>query len=54
MDGVDPYEVTKHEWKNDVDLWPVVTHVHVCMYLMHLLMLDPTLPPGGGGAKLGI
>ena len=34
MDGVDPYEVAKHEWKDDVDLWPAVTHVHVCMYLI--------------------
>ena len=25
MDGVDPYEVAKHEWKDDVDLWPAVT-----------------------------
>ena len=27
MDGVDPYEVAKHEWKDDVDLWPAVTNV---------------------------
>ena len=36
MDGVDPYEIAKHEWKADVDLWLAVTHVHVhvCMYLI--------------------
>lgn len=34
MDGIDPYEVAKNEWKDDVDLWPAVTHVHVCMYLI--------------------
>ena len=28
MDGIDPYEVAKNEWKDDVDLWPAVTHVH--------------------------
>ena len=31
---IDPYEVAKNEWKDDVDLWPAVTHVHVCMYLI--------------------
>ena len=35
MDGIDPYEVDKQEWKDDVDLWPAVSHVHVCMYLIH-------------------
>ena len=31
---MDPNEVAKNEWKDDVDLWPAVTHVHVCMYLI--------------------
>ena len=34
MDGIDPYEVSKNEWEDNVDLWPAVTHVHVCMYLI--------------------
>ena len=29
VDGIDPYEV-KNEWKDDVDLWPAISHVHVC------------------------
>ena len=33
MDGIDPYEIAK-EWEDDVNLWPAVTHVHVCMYLI--------------------
>ncbi len=34
VDGVDPYEVKKNEWKDDLDLWPAITQVHVCMYLI--------------------
>ena len=34
LDGIDPYKVAKNEWKDDVDLWPTITHVHVCMYLI--------------------
>ena len=30
----DPYELKLTEWKNDLELWPSVTHVHVCMYLI--------------------
>lgn len=33
-DGIDPYEVKKNEWQDDVDLWPGISHVHVCMYLI--------------------
>ena len=22
------------EWEDDIDLWPAVTHVHVCMYMI--------------------
>ena len=32
--GIDPYAITKKEWLDDVDLWPAITHIHVCMYLM--------------------
>ena len=34
IDGMDPYEVPKSDWKDNVDLWPAVTHVHACMYLI--------------------
>ena len=34
VDGTDPYEVLKNEWKDNIDLWPAITHVHVCMYLI--------------------
>lgn len=34
LDGMDPYEVEKKDWKDDLDLWPAVTHVHACMYLI--------------------
>ena len=33
-EGADPYEVPKNEWKDDIDLWPAITHVHVCVYLI--------------------
>ena len=32
--GVDPYETEKKEWKDDVDLWPSITHVNLGMYLL--------------------
>ena len=34
IDGIDPYEVAKKEWRDDVDLWPAITHVNACMYLI--------------------
>ena len=34
LDGIDPYEVDKKEWQDDLDLWPAITHVHACMYLI--------------------
>ena len=30
--GTDPYEET--QWEDDIDAWPAVTYVHVCMYLI--------------------
>lgn len=33
-DGIDPYAVKKNEWQDDVDLWPGISHVRVCMYLI--------------------
>ena len=32
--GVDPYEVPRNEWMDDVDLWPAITYIHVGMYLV--------------------
>ena len=29
MDGIDPYD-----WQDDVDLWPAITQLQVCMYLI--------------------
>lgn len=34
IDGIDPYEVVKDEWSDDLDLWPNISHVHACMYLI--------------------
>ena len=30
--GCDPYELPGREWKDNVDLWPAITYVHVCMH----------------------
>lgn len=32
--GLDPYETTKSQWKDDVELWPSVTSIHIAMYLL--------------------
>ena len=34
VNGIDPYEIPMNEWQDNVDLWPAITHVHVCMYLI--------------------
>uniref|UniRef100_A0A1X7VAN3 Uncharacterized protein n=1 Tax=Amphimedon queenslandica TaxID=400682 RepID=A0A1X7VAN3_AMPQE len=34
LQGIDPYEVDKTDWEDDLDLWPAITHVHACMYLI--------------------
>lgn len=34
VDGIDPYEVAKGDWRDDVDLWPAITQLQVCMYLI--------------------
>ena len=34
VNGMDPYELGKTEWQDNVDLCPAITHVHVCMYLI--------------------
>ena len=32
--GVDPYETEKKDWKDEVDMWPSITHVNLGMYLL--------------------
>ena len=32
--GLDPYETERKEWKDDVDLWPSITHINLGMYLL--------------------
>ena len=32
--GLDPYEIVRNEWQDDVNLWPSVSSVHVAMYLL--------------------
>ena len=34
MKRMDPYAIAKGEWLDSIDLWPAITHIHVCMYLM--------------------
>ena len=33
--GVDPFEMARGEWEDDVDLWQAVTIAHIEMYLLH-------------------
>lgn len=32
--GRDPYEIPREDFKDDVELWPSVTYIHVGMYLL--------------------
>ena len=34
LNGRDPYELPREAWKDDVDLWPCTTYIHVGMYLV--------------------
>ena len=35
ISGHDPYEIPKEEWQDiNVDMWPAISYVHVCMYLI--------------------
>ena len=38
--GCDPYELPMREWKDNVDLWPAITYVHVCMHLKLVSAMD--------------
>ena len=33
VDGINPYEVKENEWRDDLDLWPAITHVHVLIIM---------------------
>lgn len=50
IDGQDPYEFPKSEWKDDVDLWPETTYVDAGMYL--LFILSPTLAKSCGTTRV--
>ena len=32
--GIDPYEIGRKEWTDDVDLWASITHINLAMYLV--------------------
>ena len=32
--GLDPYEIVRSEWVDDIDMWPSVTCVYIAMYLL--------------------
>ena len=34
ISGVDPYEIPRNEWINDLELWPEVSQIHIGMYLL--------------------
>ena len=34
IEGTDPYEIPKKDWKDDVELWLSVTYIDVGMYLL--------------------
>ena len=34
LKGEDPYELSRDCWKDDIDLWPATTHIHIGLYLL--------------------
>lgn len=34
VNNIDPYELPKDKWIDDVELWPSITYIHVGMYLL--------------------
>ena len=34
INGRDPCELPKNEWEDNIEMWPAITYVHVCMYLI--------------------
>ena len=37
LNGIDPYELPREAWKDDVDIWPCITYIHVGMYILGVL-----------------
>ena len=34
INSIDPYEISKEDWRDDVDLWPNTSFINVGMYLL--------------------
>ena len=34
INGQDPYELPKHTRQDDISLWPSITYVNACLYLV--------------------
>ena len=34
IQNLDPYEISKEEYEDNVDIWPATTYIHVGMYLV--------------------
>lgn len=32
--GLDPYEIARNEWEDELEMWPSVSSVHIAMYLL--------------------
>ena len=32
VNGIDPYEILRNKWQDNINLWPAITHAHVCIY----------------------
>ena len=35
INGHDPYELPREEWNDNIDMWPAITYVHVCMHVLN-------------------
>ena len=34
ISSYDPYELPGEEWQDNIEMWPAITFVHMCMYLI--------------------
>ena len=34
INGHDPYKLPREEWQDNIDMWPAIAYMHVCMYLI--------------------
>ena len=32
--GIDEYETMQEEWEDNFDLWPSITYVYICMFMI--------------------